>query len=171
MNETWANETALTPEKIGRWLHQNRTYNQANAAFETTFTGKDEQLHVAKWMYSAFFRRTSKLGIDFTLTRGETIHLNVAADPTYDPSNPTFPNMREEGLEEIQTMDPDQEYGRAITSSEYRHAKKLVDAGRTGTGKVNFYSEIKDPPPPVVLVPVPAPVKKKKWYKPWTWLR
>jgi hypothetical protein len=39
MNETWANETALTPEKIGRWLHQSRTYDQANAAFESTFTG------------------------------------------------------------------------------------------------------------------------------------
>jgi hypothetical protein len=36
---------------------------------------------------------------------------------------------------------------------------------------VNFYSEIKDPPPPVVVVPGPAPVKKKKWYKPWTWFK
>jgi hypothetical protein len=172
MNQTWANETALTPQKIGRWLHQNRTYDQANAAFETTFTGKDEQLHIAKWMYSAFFRRTSKLGINFTLARGETIHLNIAADPTYDPSNPAFPNMQEEGLLEIQRMDPEQEYGRAITSSEYRHARWLVDQGRTGKGNVNFYSEVKDPPPPVVLAPVaPAPVKKKKWYKPWTWFK
>jgi hypothetical protein len=122
-------------------------------------------------MYSAFFRRTSKLGINFTLARGETIHLNIAADPTYDPSNPALPNMQEEGLLEIQRMDPEQEYGRAITSSEYRHARWLVDQGRTGTGNVNFYSEIKDPPPPVVVVPGPAPVKKKKWYKPRTWFR
>jgi hypothetical protein len=115
--------------------------------------------------------RLGAFAVRFTLARGETIHLNIAADPTYDPSNPALPNMQEEGLLEIQRMDPEQEYGRAITSSEYRHARWLVEHGRAGKGNVNFYSEIKDPPPPVVVVPGPAPVKKKKWYKPWTRFR
>lgn len=170
LNQAWAHDTTITPAQIGRWLHGNRTYQQALNRFEVIFADDDERLHIAKWMYSAFFRRTSKLGIDFTVGRGHTIHLNIAADPTYDPSNPTFPNMRERGLEELQGMDPDQEYGRAITSSEYRHAKWLADEGRLGTGNINFYSEVKDPPPPVV-VPAPVHHHKKRWYKPWTWLK
>ena len=31
-----------------------------------------------KWIYSAFFRRTSKLGIDFTTSRGHTVHFNIS---------------------------------------------------------------------------------------------
>ena len=170
LNETWATTTTLTPEKIGRWLRSNRTYAQANTRFEIVFPSDDERTHIAKWMYSAFFRRTSKLGINFTVGRGHVIHLNVAGDPTFDPSNPTIPNMLERGLEALQAMDPDQEYGRAITSSEYRHAKWLVDQGRTGPGRVNFYSERKDPPPPVVVA-APVHHHKKKWYKPWTWFK
>ncbi len=115
-------------------------------------------------MYSAFFRRTSKVGIDFTTSRGHAIHLNIAADPTYDPSNPALPKLTEKGLVDIQATE--QAYGRSITSSEYRHARKLVDEGRPGPGHVNFYSEIKDPPPPPVVAPPPA---TWSWIRPWTW--
>ena len=63
-----------------------------------------------------------------------------------------------------------QAYGRSITSSEYRHAQKVK---ATAPDKINFYSEIDAPVAPPVVMPAvagPAP-KKKKWYKPWTWLR
>ena len=121
-----------------------------------------------KWIFSAFFRRTSKLGIDFTVGRGHTIHMNLAANPDFDPDHPDAA-LQERGLETLQVRDREQSHGRSISSSEYRHAQKLQGRDRD---KVNFYSESPDPVANAAhhgaLVPIPhAP--KKKWYKPWTW--
>jgi hypothetical protein len=168
-SQAHAASTTLTADTISSWLDPDRTHAEASQEIDTTFTAAEIQ-DIGKWIYSAFFRRTSKLGIDFVVGRGDIIHMNLAADPDWVPGK-TDSVMQERGLEEIQDRDPTQAYGRSITSSEYRHAQKVK---ANAADKINFYSEIDAP---VVAAPVivravagPAP-KKKKWYKPWTWLR
>jgi hypothetical protein len=165
-SQAHAVSTTLTADAIGRWLDPDVTYAEAARDIDARFTPGEIQ-DIGKWIYSAFFRRTSKLGIDFVVERGDIIHLNLAADPDWVPGK-TDSAMQERGLEEIQHRDPTQAYGRSITSSEYRHAQKVK---LKAADKINFYSEI-DAPPPVVapVVAGPAP-KKKRWYKPWTWFK
>jgi hypothetical protein len=131
-----------------------------------------EQEDLGKRMFSAFFRRTSKLGITFTVARGHTIHMNIAADPSYDPSHAKLPDMKVGGLDLIEHMDPEQGNGRAITLSEYRHARKIVEElrnrGHDGAGRINFFNEPKDP---TVVVAAPHHHTKRKWYEPWTWFK
>ena len=167
-SDAHAGSTTLTAATISSWLDPDRTYAEASREIDTRFTAAEIQ-DIGKWIYSAFFRRTSKLGIDFTVERGHIIHMNLAADPDWVPGK-TDSVMQEKGLEEIQDRDPTQAYGRSITSSEYRHALKVK---ATAGDQINFYSEIDAPVTQPVVVPAvagPAP-KKKKWYKPWTWLR
>jgi hypothetical protein len=170
-----ATTTAVTPAVISDWLRPGRTYDEA--LDDADDFGNQDLEDLSKWLFSAFFRRTSKLGILFTVLRGHTIHMNIAADPTYDPSNPKLPDMRIRGLEEIEAMDPEQRYGRAITLSEFRFAHKLNEELNqpknlgSGAGRINFFGEIKDPPV-TVLVPVAGGHHhKKRWYKPWTWFK
>lgn len=167
-SDAHAASTTLTAARISSWLDPDRTYADASRDIDATFTATEIQ-DLGKWIYSAFFRRTSKLGIDFVVGRGHVIHMNLAADPDWVPGK-NDSVMQEKGLEEIQVRDPTQAYGRSITSSEYRHAQKVK---ATAPDKINFYSEIDAPVTPPVVMPAvagPAP-KKKKWYKPWTWLR
>jgi hypothetical protein len=173
--EAQATGTTLTPRIISNWLGDDKDYDEAGDIFDRHFTAQ-EQDDLGKWVFSAFFRRTSKLGILFTVLRGETIHMNIAADPTYDPSHAKLPAMQVGGLDIIERMDPDQAYGRAITLSEYRYAQKVVGAlGKPenmgkGYGRINIFSEIKDPPAPVVVA-APHHQHKKKFWKPWTWFK
>jgi hypothetical protein len=169
---THAGATALTADRIAGWLDPDRTYADASRDIDTRFTPAEIQ-DLGKWIYSALFRRTSKLGIDFTVARNQIIHMNLAADPDWFPGKQKSV-MSERGLEQIQQRDPTQAYGRSITSSEYRHALKVK---ATNDDLINFYSEIEAPPPPAAAAPVLVPVapgpapKKRRWYKPWTWFK
>ncbi|QDO89576.1 hypothetical protein FNH13_15575 [Ornithinimicrobium ciconiae] len=131
-----AKSTPLTPSRISGWLRGKRKAATADADLKTMFT--TEQIpDLNKWIYSAFFRRTSKLGIDFTASRGHTIHFNVSGAPKWDPSKPLSEmKMKKGGLKNIYS-----DYGRLITSSEYRHIKKRIKSGDISKKSVNFYDE------------------------------
>ena len=163
-----ARTTGLDEGRISGWLDPTRRAADAGRDVNVGFTG-DEIMDLDKWIFSAFFRRTSKLGIDFTVGRGHTIHMNLAANPDFDPDHPDAA-LQERGLETLQARDREQSHGRSISSSEYRHAQKLQGRDRD---KVNFYSESPDPVANAAhhgaLVPIAHAPKKKKWYKPWTW--
>jgi hypothetical protein len=90
------------------------------------------------WIRKAFWRRTSKLGIDFTVERGHTIHMNTAADGKFNPETmlPSQMNERPNELKKVELP-----YGRLITTSEYRHLKKRIKRGTILAARVNFYSE------------------------------
>jgi hypothetical protein len=126
--------TRITTARVLKWLAPDNTH--ANAQREANdMTAKDKQ-DLAKWVRTAFWRRTSKLGIDFTTGRGHTIHFNTAADKTWDPSSGTMPNMRPGELATIKDV-----VGRMITTSEYRHATKQIRRGNVPAHLVNFYDE------------------------------
>lgn len=131
-----AQGTALTPGMISRWLRKSRTAATADADLVRIFDA-NQIVDLNKWVYSAFFRRTSKLGIDFTTSRGHTVHFNVSGAPKWDPSQPLSKmKMKKGGLKKINA-----DYGRLITSSEYRHAKKKIKEGTIPKKRVNFYDE------------------------------
>lgn len=134
----WASDVRALPE-IGRtsvleWFSADRTY--ANAQQDLTNLNPQVKSDLAKWVRTAFWRRTSKLGIDFTVARGHKIHFNTAADARWNPAQGGMPSMRRGDLAKINTL-----YGRMITTSEYRHVTKRIKSGAIAPGNVNFYDE------------------------------
>jgi hypothetical protein len=82
----------------------------------------EKQAALNKWVYTAFFRRTSKLGQDFTIkVLKAKVHFNTVADPNFDRAK--GPQWQDHGLETVSAGKNDQ--NRAITVSEFRHMKKL----------------------------------------------
>ena len=134
--------TALPSSKsdvnILEWLAADQTY--AGAQNDAATMDPTDRADLAKWVRTAFWRRTSKLGIDFTTSRGHTIHFNTAGDRkwSYDKAAKTgvMPTLRAGDLAKINDT-----YGRAITSSEYRHTKKGIKSGSIPGNRVNFYDE------------------------------
>jgi hypothetical protein len=129
--------TELTPDFIQWWLSADMTY--AAAQRNVNYLEAQLKIDLAKWVRTAFWRRTSKLGIDFTTGRGETIHFNTAADRKWNPTKGGTPTMRAGDLARIN--DSKAKYGRMITTSEYRHATKKVASGDIPAHLVNFYDE------------------------------
>lgn len=131
-----AANTTLTPGHISDWLRSKRTAATVDADLAKMFSASQIR-DLNKWVYSAFFRRTSKLGIDFTVSRGHMIHFNRSGAPGWDPSQPIEDmKMKRGGLKKVHA-----DFGRLITSSEYRHAKKGIKEGTIPKKKVNFYDE------------------------------
>lgn len=133
-DRTMYQNTTITGDVILDWLAADRTYAQAQtdvSNFNTT-----EKTELAKWVRTAFWRRTSKLGIDFTIGRGHKIHFNTAADKTWSPTKGVLPTMKAGDLKKINTK-----HGRMITTSEYRHVKKGIKKGTLDPNLVNFYDE------------------------------
>jgi len=94
---------------------------EAQALYDAMSPNKQEALN--QWVYRAFFRRTSKLGQDFTVkVQGAKIHFNTVSDPNYDSVQ--RPNWQETGLK-TQSETGKNDKNRAITVSEYRHMQKL----------------------------------------------
>jgi len=142
MNKQQGKSTAITavPTKhntvnLFEWLAADRTFNQAK--IDAAKLSDADQQDLAKWARTAFWRRTSKLGIDFTTGRGFTIHFNTAADRKWDPSNVKgFQKWRAADLGKIKNN-----HGRMITSSEFKHAKKGLKSGAIPANRLNFYDE------------------------------
>ena len=61
-------------------------------------------------------------------------------------------------------------HGRGTSRARTRTWRTTTISRLTGPGRVNFYSERKDPPAPIMAVAHPAHHARRRWYKPWTWL-
>ncbi|CAZ97224.1 hypothetical protein [Zobellia galactanivorans] len=68
------------------------------------------QEHINRWVYDAFFRRTSKLGIDYTINNGNRIHFNTASE--FDKKGKSIVSHAE---------NPEKKQRQPITDSEIRH--------------------------------------------------
>jgi hypothetical protein len=137
MNKAHTKSTAITPDRISKWLRNSRTYASAQNDLPRKFPTPAEVADLNKWIYSAFFRRTSKAGIDFTIGRGETVHFNISGAPGWNPSmGLAAMKMKKGGLKKVQS-----DYGRLITASEYKHVKKGIKAKTFPKNQVNFYDE------------------------------
>jgi Domain of unknown function (DUF4157) len=141
-NTTKALSAALTPAEIHQWLAPNGTSVGARAAYDDPNLEEQKKLAIDDWIYKAFFRRTSKLGIDFVTQRlNARVHFNTASEINYQGfSRPD--NLRADGV--IKETKNATKENRAITLSEYKHVKKRMKkrgAGRIRKDQVNFYSE------------------------------
>ena len=130
----------LTASLINSFLAPNLTETQAQKAFAKLSSKK--QTALSEWTYKAFFRRTSKLGIEFATMApdeggmGATVHFNTAGNPTFETGGTDQPD----GV--ITMSNTDTGKNRNITISEYRHVQKLIKAGKLDPTKINFYSEL-----------------------------
>jgi len=132
-----ARQPLLTPAFIHRWLAAGRTHADAELDKTNLPMSGTERSELARWISKAFWRRTSKLGIDFTLGRGHRIHLNTAADPKFNFDKPKAMKLKAGKLKKMKET-----YGRMITTSEYRHIKKGLKNGSIDPTKVNLYDEL-----------------------------
>ena len=132
-----ARQALLTPDFIHQWLAANRTHADAELDKTTVPISSAECSELARWISKAFWRRTSKLGIDFTLGRGHRIHMNTAADPKFNFDKPKTMKLKPGKLKKMKET-----YGRMITTSEYRHIKKGLKNGTITPGQVNLYDEV-----------------------------
>ena len=124
----------LTPDDTRKFLSSANTKVDAQTAYDAMSAPKQTALN--KWIYRAFFRRTSKLGQDFTIhILDAKVHFNTVADPDYVPMQNV--NWQDGGLEQMEKTGKNDK-NRAITISELRHMKKLAKANPT---KVNMYGE------------------------------
>jgi hypothetical protein len=125
----------LTPTDTRRFLSSAHTKETARDEYDAMSPAK--QTALKNWVSQAFFRRTSKLGQDFTVkVLGGTVHFNTMADPNYQPGE--TPNWQERGLETMSERGKNKK-NRSITVSEYRHMKKLA---KLYPHKFNVYGEI-----------------------------
>jgi hypothetical protein len=130
----------LSAALINKFFDASLTLDQAQTAFSKL--NQKQRLALSEWAYKGFFRRTSKLGIEFaTMDQdkgglGAMIHFNTAGNPTFESGG------TENKPDGVKTMsDTDDGKNRNITVSEYRHAQKLIKAGKLDPSKINFYSE------------------------------
>jgi hypothetical protein len=125
----------LTPEEIRRFLAAANTKTDAQNLYNAMSAPKQTALN--KWIYRAFFRRTSKLGQEFAIVKlGARVHFNTVADPNYQPL--LGPQWLDHGLRQM-SKTGDNDKNRSITVSEYRKMKKLA---KQYPASFNVYGEI-----------------------------
>jgi len=108
----------LTPTDTRRFLSATHTRETAEAAYEDMSETKQRALD--DWVTQAFFRRTSKLGQDFTVkVLAGTILFNTVADPNYQGGDP---NWQAHGVKTMSERGKVRK-NRPITVSEYRHCR------------------------------------------------
>jgi hypothetical protein len=124
----------LTPKETRDFLSAGHTVATAQLAYDAMSNAKQTALN--EWVYRAFFRRTSKLGQDFTLNvLNADIHFNTVADPDYKPL--LGPQWKDHGLKNMSKKGENSK-NRSITVSEFRHMKKLA---KQNPGRFNVYGE------------------------------
>lgn len=104
---------------------------------------RDEYKRLKFWVWNAFFRRTSKLGIDFTAALGKTIHFNLTGD--------VYRQALAERTGRAHTCRS------AITYSEMRHLRKLWD--RNKAPSVRFQQNTHPTPTTVSVQDVSRPFR------------
>jgi hypothetical protein len=131
----------LTPEDAYAWLNPNRTYDEScPLSDQLEKSNKKKKQALAEWVQKAFFRRTSKLGIDFATQRlNARINFNTAKAIDYQSSD-TYLKTPQAGRIAEEAKNPTKK-NRQITVSEYRHIKKQMQLGNIQPNQVNFYDE------------------------------
>ncbi len=125
----------LTPADTRRFLAAANTKPAALLMYNAMSAPKQTALN--KWIYRAFFRRTSKLGQDFTIkVLNARVHFNTVADPNYQPL--LGPQWIDGGLEQMANTGQNDK-NRSITVSELRHMRKLA---AQYPARFNVYGEI-----------------------------
>jgi hypothetical protein len=125
----------LTARDVRNFLDPANTQVDALNLYTAMTAAKKTALN--EWVYRAFFRRTSKLGQDFTIAQGGKIHFNTTADPNYNPVTRVGGQAVDRGLN-IMSKTGQNAKNRAITISELRHMKKLA---KLHPGSFNVYGE------------------------------
>lgn len=109
--------------------------NQNDQSILTEFMQlpQEKQAAINTWISNEFFRRTSKLGMDFAVNTLKTkIHFNTAGAKDFASDKTIVPG----GL--IESAKLHHEVDRPITISEWRHLQKMGEALRED---VNIYDE------------------------------
>jgi hypothetical protein len=125
----------LTSTDTRRFLSAANVKGTAQTQYDAMSGPKQTALN--KWVYRAFFRRTSKLGQDFTIkVQNATVHFNTVADPNYQPL--LGPQWQDNGLRTMSKTGQNDK-NRSITVSELRHMKKLA---KQYPNQFNVYGEM-----------------------------
>jgi hypothetical protein len=125
----------LSIEQIHAWLAQpDMPLTTARARLNILPNQEKDELN--QWIRNEFFRRTSKLGIDFILGLGSRIHFNLAASM----DSARLPNEAD-GIRKLNRMSGKTKYKRNITVSEYRHAMKVILGNAALRNRFNFYND------------------------------
>ncbi|MBO1348852.1 MAG: hypothetical protein EBE86_016365 [Hormoscilla sp. GUM202] len=131
----------IKPQEINSFLRPNKTFDEALDELQKMPQKKRDALN--EWVYKTFFRRTSKLGIDFAIhTLSARIHFNTAASIDPNSGKAEMREVRIGGLNQASLRD--QSKNRSITISELRHIQKGLRKGTITSDKVNFYDEWED---------------------------
>lgn len=138
----------LDAKRINKWLAPGKTYEEArdqvNDWYGDAATGS-MCMALNQWIYKAFFRRTSKLGIDFIAgDRGARVHFNTATSMNYLGLTEEERRVHRDGVGRKSRRRRSQHNNRSITVSEYRHAKKRMRKGRIPRNRINMYGEWND---------------------------
>lgn len=125
---------SLEAKRINDWLGKERVTDRERS----NMLKKDYNrlMALSNWIYKAFFRRTSKLGIDFIIDKLEArIHFNIAGRA------PNATGVTDDGIAVSSNIPSESD--RAITVSEYRHLKKKTKyySKEKCNKHVNIYSE------------------------------
>lgn len=104
---------------------------------------KNKQTPIGRWIQMAFWRRTSKLGIDFaTSVEGldANVHFNLSSSESYqdEMGNTKYGELRLWGILDDIAADKGT---RKITESEWRHVKKLIQNDPSLADRIHGYSE------------------------------
>ena len=140
-----SHQGSVKADDVYGWLANNYTYSQAKAITPVLAGMPDKKFYaIDQWIYLAFFRRTSKLGIDFATSSAANggldanINFNNAAVVGYVKG--VKENPQADGIATGNVADQ-QKHKRAITTSEHRHINKLINTGKLNPNKVKNYNE------------------------------
>lgn len=129
----------ITSKEINHFLRPDQTLQSAQAEFE--LLSEEQQEALVTWIYLAFFRRTSKLGIDFAVNKlGANIHFNIAGAIDHKSTDPNQSKITAGGL--VLNAALEHKIDRAITVSELRHVDKAIQQGTILPSSVNKYNEV-----------------------------
>jgi len=140
-NKYDAKDTELTPSHISSFLSTD-SYENGKEALKNVPKKDREVFALSKiggWIYLAFFRRTSKLGLEFaTSAQGlnAKVRFNTAGQKSYGDRDTYSPTA----LKDIAEKSPGSTK-RQITVSEYRHLKRLMKAGKIKPEQIIEYAE------------------------------
>lgn len=133
-------EGKFSESDVHKMLSFGNDFDSANAYYKSI---KNKQEPIGRWIQEAFWRRTSKLGIDFaTSVEGlnANVHFNLSSSESYkdEMGNPMYGELRLWGILDDIAADKGT---RKITESEWRHVKKLIQNDPSLADRIHGYSE------------------------------
>lgn len=131
---------SFTAQELNSFLKLDQTEQSAEKEMERL--DPDKGYAIGKWIQTQFFRRTSKLGIDFAVNKlGGQIHFNTAG--AIDHTSDDLDKSRVTAGGVAKSAKLDQKIGRSITVSELKHIDKAIREGKISPSSVNKYDEFR----------------------------